>query len=97
MGFQTLKAMRARSALQKELRARLKTMLAQALALGPDDCVHVDEIACPDPVCADSKTVVLVMRAGEPTRAIDIPHGLDRITAADCDRVAVEEHACRGA
>ena len=40
-----------------------------ALGLGEDDTVTVNEIACTDPACPGIETVILVMRAGEPTQA----------------------------
>ena len=46
--------------------------VVEALALGADDLVAVNEIACTDPACPGLETVVLVMASGEKTRAIKI-------------------------
>jgi hypothetical protein len=49
----------------------LKRRLRQLLALDPEDTVSVSEIACGDPGCAAGReTIALVMRRGEPTRAV---------------------------
>lgn len=89
--FQTLKALRERSAALAATRAQLKVILSNALHLSAEDFVQVNEVTCPDPGCLDTVTVVLVMRAGEPTRVIRIEQPLDRITTDDCRRTAEEE------
>jgi hypothetical protein len=66
----SLKEWRARSAAGAAAAAALKARLVERLALGPGDAVSVQEVACPDPGCPDRETIVLVMRAGERTRAI---------------------------
>lgn len=93
--FQSLKVLRERSTALAGTRARLKATLTDALHLTEHDFLQVNEITCPDPACADSITVVLVMRAGEPTRVIRVEQPLDRITAEDCECIAVEERERR--
>jgi len=60
---------------------------AQA-ALGPDDetAFAVSEIACTDPGCPGSETVILVMAPGRRTRACKIPKLLDDVTEQDVSR-----------
>jgi hypothetical protein len=93
--FQSLKALRERSAALAAARAHLKATLTDVLQLAEHDFLQVNEIACPDPGCADSITVVLVMRAGEPTRVLRVEQALDQITAEDCGRIAAEERERR--
>lgn len=95
MAFVSLKAWRARSAERSALAAALKRDVAAALGLGPEDAVTVNEIACPDPGCPDLETIVLIMRAGEPTRALRIRRTMDAVTPADLDEFAAEERALR--
>lgn len=96
MAFVSLKAWRARSAERAALAAQLKRDVSAALGLGAEDAVTVNEIACPDPGCPDLETIILVMRAGEPTRALRIRRTLDAVTPADLDGLAAEERALRG-
>lgn len=91
MAFVSLKAWRARSAERAAIAARLKGEIATALALGPGDALSVNEIACPDPGCPDMETVVLVMRAGRPTRALKIRRLMEAVDANDLTALAAEE------
>ncbi|MGV7030206.1 hypothetical protein [Methylobacterium symbioticum] len=95
MAFVSLKAWRARSAEQAALAATLKRDIAAALGLDPVDSLTVNEIACPDPGCPDLETIVLVMRLGEPTRALRIRRTMDAVTPADLAGLAEEERALR--
>lgn len=95
MGLVSLKSWRARSAVQAEARAALKIRLVEALALGADDALTVNEIACADPGCPDLETIVLVMRVGEPTRALRIRRALGAITLMDVLGVVAEERRLR--
>lgn len=95
MAFVNLKAWRARSAAQAALSARLKTDLAAALGLGAADSLAVNEIACADPGCPDMETIVLVMRAGEPTRALRIPRPMEAVGIAQIAALVEEDHAGR--
>lgn len=95
MAFVSLKAWRARSAERSALTATLKRDVTAALALGPEDAVTVNEIACPDPGCPDLETIILIMRVGEPTRALRIRRTMDAVTQADLDGLAAEERAMR--
>ena len=56
--------------------ARVKDWVRDELALGGDDTVTVNQIACTDPACPGLETVILVMRPGEPTRAFKAPGSL---------------------
>jgi hypothetical protein len=97
MAFVSLKAWRTRSAERAALATRLKTEIASALALGPGDALSVNEIACADPGCPDMETIVLVMRAGEPTRALRIRRTLDAVEPGDIAALAEEERQGRPA
>lgn len=91
MAFVSLKAWRARSADRAETAARLKQALVAALQLGENDALAVNEIACPDPGCPDMETVVLVMRAGAPTRALRIRRPMDSVDASDIAALVAED------
>ncbi|KAB1075138.1 hypothetical protein [Methylobacterium planeticum] len=86
-----LKAWRARTAAQAAACARLKADLAAGLALGDGDALHVNAVACPDPGCPDTETVVLVMRAGRPTRALRLRKAPGDATQEDVRALAAEE------
>ncbi|MEL6063037.1 MULTISPECIES: hypothetical protein [unclassified Methylobacterium] len=91
MAFVSLKAWRARSAERAEIAARLKRDLVAALNLGETDTIAVNEIACPDPGCPDLETVVLVMRAGAPTRALRIRRPMEAVGPGDIDALIAED------
>lgn len=91
MAFVSLKAWRARSAERVAIAARLKRDLMAAFDLGEADALAVNEISCPDPGCPDMETVVLVMRAGTPTRALRIRRPIEAVGPADIDALAAED------
>ncbi|MEE7447919.1 hypothetical protein MRF4_08825 [Methylobacterium radiotolerans] len=93
MAFVSLKAWRARSAERAAIAARLKEDLRTALGLGEADALAVNEIACADPGCPDMETIVLVMRAGAPTRALRIRRPLDAVDPADVAALAEEDRS----
>lgn len=93
MAFVSLKAWRARSAERAEIAARLKRDLVMALGLGEADALAVNEISCPDPGCPDLETIVLVMRAGAPTRALRMRCPMDAVGPADIDVLVAEDRA----
>jgi hypothetical protein len=97
MAFVSLKAWRARSAERAASSARLKEALVSAFQLDPADALSVNEIACADPGCPDMETIVLVMRAGEPTRALRIRTPMDAVTADQIAELVAEEKAGRPA
>ncbi|WP_406854868.1 hypothetical protein ABEG18_20305 [Alsobacter sp. KACC 23698] len=70
--------------------ARVKGWVIEALALGPDDRVTVNEIACTDPACPGLETVVLVMASGEKTRAVKIKGGLITVTRPQVMRACLD-------
>lgn len=96
MAFVSLKAWRARSAERSALSARLKDDLIAALGLGASDALAVNEVACADPGCPDMETIVLVMRAGEPTRALRIRQPMEGIGAEEIAALVEEDRAGRG-
>ena len=83
MAFVSMKAWRTRSAERAGIAARLKQELIVALGLSEADALAVNEIACADPGCPDMETIVLVMRAGVPTRALRIRRPMDAVDAQD--------------
>lgn len=91
MAFVSLKAWRARSAERVAIAARLKRDLMAALDLGEADALAVNEISCPDPGCPDMETVVLVMRAGTPTRALRIRCPMEAVGPADIGALVAED------
>ncbi|MBE7201294.1 MAG: hypothetical protein INR70_26315 [Parafilimonas terrae] len=91
MAFVSLKAWRVRSAERAAVSARLKRELTEALDLGEADALAVNEIACADPGCPDMETIVLVMRAGAPTRALRIRRPLDAVDANDIAALVAED------
>jgi hypothetical protein len=95
MAFVSLKAWRARSAERAAIAARLKRDLIAALGLGEADALAVNEIACADPGCPDMETIVLVMRAGAPTRALRIRRTLEAVDADDIEALVAEDLAER--
>lgn len=97
MAFVSLKAWRTRAAERNALGVKLKQEIRAALALTAADALSVNEIACPDPGCPDMETIALVMRLGEPTRALRIRRPMDAVTASDIAELAAEEGRRRAA
>ncbi len=62
---------------------RVKTLAREVFALSPEDGVTASEIACADPGCPDMETVLLIMRAGQPTRAVKVPKRMADVDRAD--------------
>ena len=95
MAFVSLKAWRARSVERAALASRLKAALSAALVLGEGDALAVNEIACADPGCPDMETIVLVMRAGAPTRALRVRRPMEAVGPEDIAALAEEERTGR--
>jgi hypothetical protein len=93
----SLKEWRARAAASAAAAADLKARLAPRLGLGPDDAVSVREAACPDPGCPDRETIVLVMRAGERTRALRATCPPEEVGTGEIEALVAEERARREA
>jgi hypothetical protein len=51
--------------------------------VSPETVFAVNEIACTDPACPGVETVILIMRAGQKTRACKIQKPLDQVTEQD--------------
>ncbi|ACA16580.1 conserved hypothetical protein [Methylobacterium sp. 4-46] len=96
MGLTSLKEWRARAAAHAARSAALKALLAPGLGLGPRDALSVTELACADPGCPDVETIVLVMREGEPSRALRIPRPLAEVEEADIAALCAEERRRAG-
>ena len=69
-----------------------KRLVREALDLAEQDVITISEINCPDPDCPTQETIILVMRAGEPTRAHKLHGGLDALSA-DAIRKALRRDA----
>jgi hypothetical protein len=81
--FPSLKTLRARARERASARQSLTEQVRRVLALAQEDAVSVNEIACADPGCPDTETVILLMRAGQPTRALKIGKPIEAVTDAD--------------
>ncbi|WP_205824924.1 hypothetical protein [Methylobacterium terricola] len=81
--FPSLKALRLRVREQAPARQALAARARRVLALAEADALSVTEIACTDPGCPDTETVILVMRARVPTRALKIGKPIEAVTDAD--------------
>lgn len=81
--FHSLKALRARASAQAASRKDLAERTRRILALAVEDALSVNEIACADPGCPDVETVILLMLAGRPTRAVKIAKPMETVTEAD--------------
>jgi len=95
MGFFTRAELRVRDAARSARIAAIKADLCEGLGLTDADAVSVNEIACAEAGCPDIETVVLVMRAGEPTRAFRIRRPLDGVEPADLAALRAEEADAR--
>lgn len=84
----SLKEWRARAADQAEARAEIRARIARIFGLGEADALTVNEIACTDPGCPDAETVVLLMRDGQPTRAVKLPRPMRDVTDIDIETAA---------
>jgi hypothetical protein len=71
------------SRVDSEAVVRVKGWARSALAAEADTAVAVNEIACTDPGCPGSETVILVMAPGRRTRACKIPKLMDDVTEQD--------------
>ena len=89
--FPSLKTLRARAREQAPGRQALAARARRVLALAEEDVLSVNEIACADPGCPDVETVILLMRARLPTRALTIGKPVEAVT--DADIVAADEGA----
>jgi hypothetical protein len=72
-------------AVQRRRDAALDLMIRARGILNVDDdtVVSVSEHDCGDLECRGARTVILIMRPDQPTKAININKPLDAVTAAD--------------
>lgn len=68
---------------RKQAAERVKGWCRRFFDLGDDDAVAANEVACPDPGCPDVETIILVMRAGEATRAFKVAKPIAAVTEGD--------------
>lgn len=71
--------------------ARVKALAIEALGLGDDVSLAVNEINCLDPGCPGTETVILVMAPGERTRALKARKPIEEVEAQDIRAAAEEE------
>lgn len=68
---------------REEAAARVKAWVREAMALGDDVTVSVNEIECGDPACPDGvETVILVRGRSSVAAAMKIPGSVASVTAA---------------
>lgn len=84
----SLKEWRARSEIDAATRADLKERMVRIFGLSGEDSVSVNQIACADPGCPDIETVILLMRAGEPTIALKVPTLMADISDIEIECIA---------
>ena len=84
----TLGRQRGRSEKTSALRTDLKARVEHYLDLGPDDVVVLNEIGCFDPGCPDMQTVIMLLRAGAPSRAAMIGLPMTDVTEQDLEVAA---------
>lgn len=64
-------------------RGQVEAWVREAAVLREADIVKVNEVLCPDPACPGFETVILLMRAGERTRAVKVAKPIAEVSQAD--------------
>ena len=64
-------------------RRQVEAWVREAAGLREADVVKVNEVLCPDPACPGFETVILLMRAGQRTRAVKVAKPLAEVSHAD--------------
>lgn len=64
-------------------RGQVEAWVREAAGLREADIVKVNEVLCPDPACPGFETVILLMRAGERTRAVKVAKPIAEVSQAD--------------
>lgn len=64
-------------------RREMEAWVREAAGLGGADVVKVNEVLCPDPACPGFETVILLMRAGQRTRAVKVAKPIADVSQAD--------------
>jgi hypothetical protein len=77
-----------KSAIDRAALARVKDLAREALALGEEVSISVNEINCTDPACPGTETVILVMVPGERTRALKVMKPVEEVGADDIREAA---------
>ena len=77
-----------KGAIDREALARVKDLAREALALGEEVSISVNEINCTDPACPGTETVILVMVPGERTRALKVMKPVEEVLAEDIREAA---------
>ena len=62
---------------------RIKGWAQAALGASSELSLAVNEIACTDPACPGTETVILAMEPGRKTRAFKVAKALDDVTEQD--------------
>ena len=61
---------------------RIRQWTRQAGAAGPHDVISVNELACPEVGCPPRETVIIVMKGGQPCKAV-VHKAMKDVTEAD--------------
>jgi hypothetical protein len=69
----------------------VKRWVLAALGAGPETAVTVSEIACLDPGCPGTETVILIMAPGRKTRAAKIAKPLGEVTPEDVSAAVADD------
>lgn len=68
---------------EKEARRRLEAALHEALALGPNDVVRINEVSCGAQGCPDVIIALTIMREAEKTTIYRVERDLATLTLDD--------------
>jgi hypothetical protein len=83
MGLGLLKGAFAARARKGAEIARLKALARTLVGAGEEVAFSVNEIACLDPSCPGTETVLLIMEPGRRTRAVKVMKSLEDVTETD--------------
>ena len=64
-------------------RRQVEAWVREAAGLREADVVKVNEVLCPDPACPGFETVILLMCAGQRTRAVKVAKPIADVSQAD--------------
>jgi hypothetical protein len=78
-----LGAFRKRPSPEAAVRARIAEIARRLGGFGPEVTLAVNEIACADPACPGTETVILVMVPGARSRACKVGKPLEAVTEQD--------------
>ena len=62
---------------------RMKALAREALSLPDAAALSISEIACADPACPVSETIILIMEPGKKTRAVKAHGSIETMNAEE--------------